>query len=362
MSDLQLSLLVIGAMVIGAVLVYNWLQDRNYRRKLEQAFGDAPADVLLERSEQPAAGEGRVEPRLQRAPAPPRAAAPERSRASRAEEAEASPRFDPELDYVADIEAGSAVAEAAIEELLSKVAECGKPARVFGLNAESGRWQEVGRRSGGRYGRLRLALQLVNRGGAINAAQLAMFCDAVRNCAAKAAGAATCPDTETALRTARELDLFCSGVDVAVGVNVVAEEGGAFSGTAIRELAETYGFKLESDGVFHFRNDQRQTLFTLDNHEPAPFLPEQVKQLTTRGITLMLDVPRVADGAAVLDGMLDIGLSLATALKGRLVDDNRSALSEAGIERIREQLRSIHAALAARGMPAGGERALRLFS
>ena len=31
-------------------------------------------------------------------------------------------------------------------------------------------------------------------------------------------------------------------------------------------------------------------------HEPAPFLPEQIKQLTTDGITLLLDVPRVADG------------------------------------------------------------------
>jgi hypothetical protein len=37
-------------------------------------------------------------------------------------------------------------------------------------------------------------------------------------------------------------------------------------------------------------------------------------------------------------------------------------LTEAGITRIREQLKSINAALAARGIPAGGERALRLFS
>src|SRR6185436_8146263 len=98
------------------------------------------------------------------------------------------------------------------------------------------------RRSGGRYAGLRLALQLVNRGGAISAAQLALFCDAARTCAEKAAGAAACPEADAALKTARDLDLFCSGVDVAVGVNVVAEEGAVFSGTAIRELAETYGF------------------------------------------------------------------------------------------------------------------------
>ena len=31
-----------------------------------------------------------------------------------------------------------------------------------------------------------------------------------------------------------------------------------------------------------------RTLFTLDNHEPAPFLPEQIKHLSTAGITLLL--------------------------------------------------------------------------
>jgi len=143
---------------------------------------------------------------------------------------------------------------------------------------------------------------------------------------------------------------------------VVAAGADAFSGTRIRELAEAAGFTLEPDGVFHYRGGQRRTLFTLDNHQPAPFLPERLKSLSTPGITLMLDVPRVADGPAALDRMLDIGRELAGALGGRLVDDNRAGLTEAGITRIREQLKSINTALAARGIPAGGERALRLFS
>ncbi len=72
--------------------------------------------------------------------------------------------------------------------------------------------------------------------------------------------------------------MFCAGVDVAIGVNVIAEEGNTFAGTRIRALAEAAGFKLEPDGVFHYRNERRQTLFTLDNHEPAPFLPEQTQE------------------------------------------------------------------------------------
>jgi len=34
MSDLQLSLLVIGAVVVGAVYLYNWLQERRFRVRM----------------------------------------------------------------------------------------------------------------------------------------------------------------------------------------------------------------------------------------------------------------------------------------------------------------------------------------
>ena len=104
------------------------------------------------------------------------------------------------------------------------------------------------------------------------------------------------------------------------------------------------------------------TLFTLDNHEPAPFLPESIKGISTRGVTLLLDVPRVAPGIEALERMLRIAATLAAGLGGRVVDDNRAALTEAGVGRIKEQVRSIHAAMAKQGVPAGGARALRLFA
>lgn len=364
MSDLQLSLLGIGVVIIGGGCLYNWLQERRFRRRLEQAFGDGPDDVLLQSRAQPGSGAGRIEPQLQQTPAPRRrpanggpAPAALRPRSTASELG-----FDAELDFVAEVEAPGPINGPVVEELLSKIAECGKPVRALGYRPETSSWEEAGRGSSARYTGLQLGLQLVNRSGIVNPAQLASFCEAVRSCAERAGGLALCPDTQAALGGARELDAFCSKVDVAVGVNVVAQEGTAFSGTDIREFAEASGFQLEPDGVFHYRGEGRRTAFTLDNHEPAPFLPEQIKKLTTRGVTLMLDVPRVEEGLAVLDRMLDIGRSFAAALGGRLVDDNRSTLSEAGIDKIREQLRTIHAALAAREMPAGGERALRLFS
>lgn len=357
MSDLQLSLLAIGAAVVGAVYCYNWMQERGLRRRMQQAFG-AHDDVLLRGGVESALTDGRLEPQL----APQHAAPAEDGRQAVPAEDPSDAGPDAVLDYVAQVDARARIPDAIIGELTGKIAACGKPARIAGRDARSGNWEDVVRGQGGRYDALRVSLQIVNRAGAISAAQLAMFCDAVRGCAGRIPAEAECPDTQTALKSARDLDAFCGDVDVAVGLNIIAPAGAAFPGTTIRSVAEAAGFKLESDGVFHFRNEQRQTLFTLDNHEPAPFLPESMKGLSTGGVTVLLDVPRVARGADVLDRMLEVARHLAATLGGSLVDDNRAALSEAGIARIKEQVRSIHAKMDLHGIPAGSPRASRLFS
>lgn len=359
MSDLQLSLIVIGVVVVGAVYLHNWLQEQRFRHHMQQAFSNARDDVLLKAGVESVLGDGRLEPQLVPQEAVPGAG-----------EQEVAPReargavagFDTVLDYVAEISADTAIADTLIAELMSKIAACGKPVHIAGFDPRSGDWEDVVRGKRGRFTRLRLALQLVNRAGAVNPAQIAAFRDAVEGCAGKIPAPATCPDVQDALQRARDLDAFCAGVDVAIGVNIVVREGASLAGARILALAEGMGFKLESDGVFHLRDDRRQTLLTLDNHEPAPFLPERIKDITTHGVTLLLDVSQVADGVAVLGRMLEIATSLAAALDARLVDDNRVALTEAGIARIREQVSTIHAAMTARGIPAGSVRAQRLFS
>ncbi|MGE5523406.1 MAG: cell division protein ZipA C-terminal FtsZ-binding domain-containing protein, partial [Rhodospirillaceae bacterium] len=272
------------------------------------------------------------------------------------------PWFDDTLDYVAELRAPAPISAAAVAELLSKIAAAGRPCRAAGYNEESGEWQELTRTGGGRHRRLRLALQLVTRSGALAAPRLAAFTDAVRASASKLGATAEYPDVAEVAQRARELDGFCADVDVAIGINVVAPAGKAFSGADIRSHAEAAGFKLEPDGVFHYRGEGRHTLFTLDNHEPLPFIPEQIKSVTTAGVTLLLDVPRVADGRRALDTMIETAERLASALGGRVVDDNRVALNAAGIANIRQQLDGIASAMAARGIAPGSERALRLFS
>lgn len=363
MSDLQLSLLVIGAVVVGAVYLFNWMQERRLKRRLAQAFGAEHDDVLL-KSAPPAADPGqRVEPLMQ-PPANIESAAQADTGAQISELSAAEPVaavFDEKIYFIAHLNANAPLAESVTDGLLNSIVASGKPVCVAGFNAETGSWEDLGQ-IGNSYARLCLALQLVNRSGPVSAAQLAAFCEAVENYAEKISASVMLADTQEALARSRELDSFCAEVDVAIGINIVAPAGGKFAGTRIRAFAEAAGFKLEPEGVFHYRDEERRTLFTLDNHEPAPFIPEQIKTMATGGITLLLDVPRVANGREVLDRMMDIGKNLAQSLGGRLVDDNRVALNDAGMVKIRQQLESIHNVMEMHDVRAGGERALRLFS
>ena len=111
-------------------------------------------------------------------------------------------------------------------------------------------------------------------------------------------------------------------------------------------------------------SDEGDTLFTLDNHEPMPFVPEQMKTLTTSGLTFLLDVPRVAGPARAFAVML------ATAREFRRnawrhvwwTITRHGALGNRDRENSHPACRSIVAKMEAGRIPAGGARALRLFS
>jgi uncharacterized protein HemX len=51
MSDLQISLVAIGGAVVVGVALFNWVQQRRFRRSAEEAFERKHEDVLLESDE-----------------------------------------------------------------------------------------------------------------------------------------------------------------------------------------------------------------------------------------------------------------------------------------------------------------------
>jgi FtsZ-interacting cell division protein ZipA len=370
MSDLQIALGIIGLLVVAAVYAYNAWQERKLRRRLEQAFDGQREDILLKPAQAGAAA--RIEPRLGEADgeaaaaadgfAEPHSAAATARTSTPAGSAADANGADGLIEFSASLDSETPVGESALHELQSRIATFGKPARLLGWDESAGAWLSLGRETHGGFHRLQAAIQLANRGGPVHAPQLNGFCDAVRSWAERHGVSAAIPDADQGLKSAQALDTLCGELDVSIGLNVVAPPGSAFPGEQLADAAAEAGFSLESDGVFHWRDASGQSLFYMENHEPEPFVADRLEAMQTSGLTLLLDVPRVADAVGALDEMVRVGGLLASALGGFLVDDNRVALQPAGVERIKTQLRELHDAMASRDIPAGGPRAQRLFA
>ena len=356
MNDLQISLLVIGGVAVAGVYLFNWWQERQFRRRSEQAFAREHDDVLL--GETPARA---AEPAVRVEPSIPDPAAAQPAAARLAARTPVAAVADPIIDYVVEVSLAAAADGMDLHvELLALAAGWGRPVLIAGYDRDSDEWQAAG--SGKPYSRLRFALQMSNRAGCVDTGQLTAFRDAVVKWAARKQGEAAHPDVAETHAVAVQLDRFCAEVDIAIGINVVTRAGMPFSGTKIRALAESAGLKLEPDGVFVAYGERGDAQFTLDNHEPMPFVPEQMKTLFTSGITFLLDVPRVDAAVHAFDTMVEAARNFAAALDGTLVDDNRNALSDSSIETIRHRLKVILAKMDAAQIAAGGARARRLFS
>ena len=373
MSDLQLSLIGAGIGLVAAVFAYNKWQERKHRKLAERVFRSDHPDVLLGRKQAgEQAGPERIEPAVQRAEqdgtaepaigAAPVAEAPAELQGVCIAAEPPESLADPAIDCVVRFESAETIAGPylwqAQQQAMGKLA---KPLAWCGLNERSGLWERVTAHGAADYRRLRVALQLADRRGPLTDPELTLFLNGVQRLADEFLAVADMPARNEVLTRAAEIDRFCAGVDIQIGVNVVA--GGApFAGTKLRGLAEAAGMVLREDGMFHALDDGGATLYTLSNIEAAPFAAEELKAFASHGLSFTLDVPRVAAGPRVFDRMIALAKQFAQSLGGTLVDDNRVPLGGSALDVIHDKIVEIEQRMAAQGLIAGGPQALRLFS
>ena len=430
MSELQIGLLLVGALVIIAVVVYNRVQEARFRERAETAFAPPAGDALLESApvareriepqfqdedaSEPAALPDRLEPRAMsespsihaakvaeaalkaredaalpeaevEAPAHPAEVAPAPVAAAAAQDAPetstapaAPPPGEPapaarqparaaqpdavlaSIAYMVDVTAREPLLPSALDQLVRALGPLAARVQLLGRQNDADGWEPVDVSTPHPVRELRGALQLVDRRGAVTQQDIVIFQSAMARCAASSGASANIPDAAPALARTRELDSLCAEVDVVVGINLVAQPGRPLVGTRLRGLAESAGFRLER-GAFVFPDGQGGARFTLEQQSGAPITPEVLRTLQTLAVTMLLDVPRQADGLAAFDQMVAVGRQLAQSLGASLVDDNQSPVSEAGLEQIRNQLRSIYKTMDAGGIRPGSPAALRLF-
>ncbi len=391
MSDLQIGLLVIGAAIVVGVVLFNWIQERRFRRQADAAFQAPAADALMQPGAMPRDLE-RVEPGLHEsaldaggaagddeadvhvelsrraAPAAPEDVPPPVATAATA----AAPRsanpppaapapYDELIEYRARI-GGDALPANAFADALNQARTLGKAVRWTGLPVGAADWEEVQPWRDVHYQQVVVTMQLADRNGAVQEEQLAALCELLQATAQRHGLRLACDDVVDALERAQAIDRFCVDVDVLIGLNVVARGEGAVNLARIVREAEGSGMALGVDGVFQLLDSRGEPLYALCNHDAEPFSAEVVEGQASQGVTLQFDVPRVPDGLKVFDGMVAFGRRLANEVGGILVDDNLRPLTDSGIEKIRSQLAHIYERMEARGVPSGSRRALRLFT
>ncbi len=377
MSELQLGLAAIGVLVVLAVIAYNKWQESRLRRRTESAFATVHEDVLL--GSPPAAADPAA---VDIAPA---SAAPAEWNEPRVEhtlgdamtdagEASAEPEavIEPPLPHAVLNDALDCIATLACPAPMRGGDVAARAATLFdadvarrvhweGFDDATGGWGAV--LSDAQYAQLRAGFQLATQSGIISQYQLESFASSTVELALALAADVNVIDTEAAMRRAEQLDRFVADFDVQVGLSVVTQnEARTISGTKIRGVAESGGFTLGRDGRYHRHDEHGVELYQLVNMEPMPFHAETIRTLTTRGVTLLLNVPRAPGVPTTFRSYIKFARQLTEALDGTLVDDNRQPIGERAIEQVGIQLAAIHDAMTAGGIPAGSPAARRLFA
>ena len=338
MSELQIGLLAIGAVVVAVVLIYNRIQEGRAKRDAQRSFGSAHEDVLI--------GQPVVTHGAGTGPGHPHDMSQEASRhAPRTAPPGEAQQPDAAIDYIIELVAQHPVAHGALREQWAGIERRHARRALLVASADDKTWCAC--------------LQLVSRDGAIGEADLIEFRSAVETLAASIGATVTAPEMRAAIEAARELDEFCAESDIQVVVHLT---GGPFAAAKIRATAESSALALEADGMFVLRDDTQRLLFTLGSRDGPAFSAATISDAMPNALTLSLDVTRTPETRRSFESMARLANQLATVLGGSIVDDNGHALDERALAAIANQLDSVRAKLEARGVAPGSPTALRLFS
>lgn len=312
MNEFQLSLLLFCAVAVAVVWVYNRWQEHVHRKWIKKVFPDEHLDILMTPDQ-------RVEPEMEISSAP--------SASFVSEPPSPSPSVplvstlpvlpaecaDDVVDCTLAIEFVTAAPAAALwSEQVKWAVRLAKSVTWLGLDESvfqrQPQWHQLSAHDTNRYSHVRVSLQLADRNGPVTDSDLSVFFEGVRQVARKFSGLVEIPSSDEILLHARSLDEFCASVDIQLEIGVIPK-------------------------------GQQGTMI--------PFL---------------LDVPRQGEGLESFDRMLEDAQRLIREQGGQLVDKQKHPLTAEMIATIRARIGEVQQKMASHQIPAGGIRALRLFS
>ena len=318
MTSLQLGLIAAGVALVVGVLVYNWIQERRVRRRIQQAFRGANPASSREGG-QTASPTGRIEPSFapgdgstavpENAPSgvaamgggdddgyePPLAvqnriasevggdgaalpigmdAGPGLSRARTSERD--APQPDADIECIVTLQPVRPISAGALAAGLH--ARLGRPLRWFGRRADGLPWQLLKSDTAGEFTEVAACLLLANRVGAASRPMLDSFIRLVADLASTLPAAFVAPDSAAEAARAEALDRICADLDVQIGLTVLKTDATTIPGTRLRGIAEAAGFRLVEGGRFDWVQEETgAVLYSLQNYRPEPFTADTLR-------------------------------------------------------------------------------------
>lgn len=419
MSTLQISLAVVGVILLGLIIAYNtWTHRRNVPKRpapkraetgdssnaaaeqpprfdpaldgVDSASSAMPAhdiqldDPLLAASPvqenqpdtaaaidpvldaAPAGEPPPVDPVAAQTPPPPAAAtAPKAQSHATAPELQQADRrlaLDSLIDAIAPLRLDRAVTGETVLQVQPTTRRAGsKPFRIEGLNTSTGEWESV--RAGQHYRQLQAGVQLANRLGALNEIEFSEFIAKVQTFADGLGAAVDLPDMLHEVNRARELDQFAGAHDAQLTF-VLRPRRAAWSPGYIEQHVATHGFiatPMPGRMVLPSAIPGHAPLLSL-SYDAQAAQADNLDQTAVHQFALSLDVPQVPRTEAPFTRLRQVVQALCESMDGMLCDQNGQQLLPQVFDPIGADLQGLYDRLDSHDLPAGSVQARRLFS
>lgn len=394
MSTLQISLAVVGVILLGLIVAYNtWNHRRNAPKRAQHLEGEKalhgsdtrfdPALDGVDVTNLPAAAPSlAIDPLLETSPAQEwqgeqqafdlehgelpgegaaSLAAPAAVRAAQFA-AERRLNLDALIDAIAPIRVDHPVAgEAALMVQPTTRRAGSKQFRIEGLNEATQEWETV--RAGQRYTAFQAGVQLANRLGALNEIEFSEFVAKVQGFADGLNAIVELPDMLHEVGRARELDQFASEHDAQLSF-VLRPRRAAWSPGYIEQHAASLGFvpaSMPGRLLLPSASGLQPPLLTLA-YDPQAAQSDNLDQTAVHEVWLSLDVPQVPRSEAPFMRLRQVLQALCESMEGFVCDQNGYQLLPQVFDPIDADLQKLYDRLDQRELSAGSMLARRLFN
>ncbi|NBW53745.1 MAG: cell division protein FtsZ [Betaproteobacteria bacterium] len=353
MSSLQMWLAIVGGVVLVILVAYNtWTSRQNQPKQAEPLITPEELDALTH-NQLPENGSPPLDSGIDDVFTGMADDLPQPNQRG---------QLDPLIDVMATMELETPVSGEAALAALPPVRRVGsKLFIVEGLNADTGEWENL--QAGLFYSAFQAGIQVANRQGALNDIEFSEFVVKAQNYADTFGVTPELPDMTEAIAHARELDQFAASHDAQLSFTIASRKA-AWSPGYVQQQAARLGFVpgvIPGRMVIAASTPGLPPVLVL-SFDARAAMAEDPNQSALRSISISLDVPQVSPSEQAFSRLCESAQALAQAMDGLITDDNGQVLSDASIQIIDNDLKSLYQALAGRDLAAGSLQARRLFS